>query len=173
MRPSSIISIHLIAVCPPLLDFTQVPEKFWRHNTKYLTPQWKSDCCMRQKFKRPGQPGLAIRCILDMDYCHTVDICSLSFCKLFLCLVLIWWIWIVLHFVILGLFIVYLTVRVSSLMKAVVWPSVAYIQPVQVYWFLVDRCLTANHNISLILFGGQKIHEWINIYIRVYFFNKS
>ena len=43
--------IHLMAICPPLLDITQVPVKFGRHKTKY--PQWKSDCCMRQKFKRP------------------------------------------------------------------------------------------------------------------------
>ena len=51
------ITTHLI---PPLLDITQVPVKFWCHKTKYLTPQWKSDCCMCQKFKRLG---LAIRCI--------------------------------------------------------------------------------------------------------------
>ena len=55
--------MHLIAICLPLLDITQVPVKFWRHKIKYLTPQWKSDCCMRQKFKRLGQPRLAIKCI--------------------------------------------------------------------------------------------------------------
>ena len=57
--------IHLIAICPPLLEITQVPVKFWRHKTKCLTPQWKSDCCWRQKFKRTGQPGIAIRCIVE------------------------------------------------------------------------------------------------------------
>ena len=62
----STMSTHLITICPPLLDMldiTQVPIKFWHHKTKYLTPQWKSDCCICQKFKRTGQPGLAIRCI--------------------------------------------------------------------------------------------------------------
>ena len=38
--------IHLIAICPPLLDISQLPVKFWHHNTKYSKPQWKSDCCM-------------------------------------------------------------------------------------------------------------------------------
>ena len=36
---------------------------------KYLMPQWKSDCCMRQKFKRPGQ---WFKTLSWLNYwCHT------------------------------------------------------------------------------------------------------
>ena len=65
-----LLAIHLITICSPLLDITQVPVKFLLLKSKYLTPQWKSDCCMHQKFKRPGQPGLAMRCMSNQFWMY-------------------------------------------------------------------------------------------------------
>lgn len=47
------VYIHIISICPPFLDITKVPIKFWCHirhlYKKYLTPQWESNCCMMPK----------------------------------------------------------------------------------------------------------------------------
>jgi len=42
----STFSIHFISNCHPLLEITDIPVNFWRHNRKVLTTQMKSDCWM-------------------------------------------------------------------------------------------------------------------------------
>lgn len=42
----STFSIHFIPNCHPLLEITDIPVNFWRHNRKVLTTQMKCDCWM-------------------------------------------------------------------------------------------------------------------------------
>ena len=88
-------SIHFIIIYPPLLDITQVPVKFWRHNTKYLTPQSKSDCC-KTSIVRAGQilgsAGINDKvyytwlCTFTYRHCSLIILAFLSFILDRLCL---------------------------------------------------------------------------------------
>ena len=58
-----------------LLDIKIVPLKFWLHNRKYLTPQWKSNCCMTSTEKRCRFSGQlsGIQIVITSIVPHLVD----------------------------------------------------------------------------------------------------